>query len=279
MTKKFRPITPSQRELILEGREELTRKEGRRSTIAPHKSLLTAKQRKNGRNHHGHITCRHLGGGHKRFYRLIDFKRNKDVIPAKVASIEYDPNRTTYIALLHYADGEKRYMLAPQGLKLGSTISSGDEAPFEVGCCMKMKYMPLGSFIHNIEMYPGRGGQLIRSAGLSAQLMARANGYVTLKMPSGEVRMINEDCRATFGVLSNAERILRIEGKAGRSRWKGIRPTVRGTAMNPVDHPHGGGEGKHNGYIPQTPWALQTKGFRTRSKRKTLKWIVKDRRK
>jgi large subunit ribosomal protein L2 len=210
---------------------------------------------------------------------LIDFKRDKDAIPAKVASIEYDPNRTAYIALLNYADGEKRYILAPQGLKIGKKIQSGDDALFDVGCCMKMKYMPLGSFIHNIEMQPGCGGKLVRSAGLSAQLMARSNGYATLKMPSGEVRLVNEDCKATFGVLSNAERILRVEGKAGRSRWKGIRPTVRGTAMNPVDHPHGGGEGKHNGYIPQTPWAMQTKGFRTRCKRKTMKWIVKDRRK
>ncbi len=280
MTKKFRPTTPGQRELILTSNAELTRfGENNRATAKPEKSLLVKKVRTNGRNHHGHITCRHRGGGHKRFYRIIDFKRDKDAIPAKVASVEYDPNRTSHIALLNYADGEKRYILAPQGLKQGDAVSSGETAPFDVGCSMQLKHMPLGSVIHNIEMFPGRGGKLVRSAGLSAQLMARSAGYVTLKMPSGEVRLINEDCKATFGSLSNAERNLRVEGKAGRSRWKGIRPTVRGTAMNPVDHPHGGGEGKHNGYLPQTPWAMYTKGYRTRCKRKTNKWIVKDRRK
>lgn len=279
MTKKFRPVTPSQRELILTSNDELTRIEGSRATVEPEKALLRRKIRTNGRNHHGHITCRHRGGGHKRFYRVIDFKRCKENIAAKVASIEYDPNRTAHIALLNYADGEKRYILAPQGLKPGDVVSTSSEPPFDVGCCMKLKYMPLGSVVHNVEMYPGRGGQLVRSAGLSAQVMAKSGGYVTLKMPSGEVRLINEDCRATFGAVSNAERNLRIEGKAGRNRWKGIRPTVRGTAMNPVDHPHGGGEGKHNGYIPQTPWAMYTKGYRTRNKRKSTKWIIKDRRK
>lgn len=279
MTKKFRPVTPSQRELILTSNDELTRVEGTRATVKPEKSLLRSKMRTNGRNHHGHITCRHRGGGHKRFYRIIDFKRCKENIEARVASIEYDPNRTAHIALLNYADGEKRYILAPQGLKPGDVVSTSSEPPFDVGCCMKLKYMPLGSVVHNVEMYPGRGGQLVRSAGLSAQVMAKSGGYVTLKMPSGEVRLINEDCKATFGAVSNAERNLRIEGKAGRMRWKGIRPTVRGTAMNPVDHPHGGGEGKHNGYIPQTPWAMYTKGFRTRNKRKSTKLIIKDRRK
>lgn len=280
MLKKYRPVTPGQRELILSTNDELTRVgAAKRATVAPLKSLLVKKRKTNGRNHHGHVTCRHRGGGHKRFYRLIDFKRDKDVIPAKVASVEYDPNRTAHIALLHYADGEKRYIIAPQGLKAGDTVKSGQDAPFEVGCSMPMKFMPLGSVIHNIELHPGRGAKLIRSAGLSAQLMARSGGYITLKMPSGEVRMIHEDCRATFGAVSNAERNLRVEGKAGRMRWKGIRPTVRGTAMNPVDHPHGGGEGKHNGYLPQTPWAMYTKGFRTRSKKKTTKWIIKDRRK
>lgn len=280
MTKKFRPITPGQRFLVLESRDELTRLgPNKRATVKPEKSLLVKKRRNNGRNHHGHITCRHQGGGHKRFYRVIDFKRDKENIPAVVDSIQYDPNRTAHIALVHYVDGEKRYILAPQGLKKGDRIQTNDGPPFEPGCCMRMKFMPLGSFIHNVELYPGRGGKLVRSAGLSAQLMARANGYVTLKMPSGEVRMVNEDCRATLGVLSNAERNLRSEGKAGRVRWKGVRPTVRGTAMNPVDHPHGGGEGKHNGYLPQTPWAMYTKGFKTRKKSKSTKWIVKDRRK
>lgn len=277
MTKKFRPVTPSQRHLILTSNHELTR-EGRK-TISPHKPLLVRKSSTGGRNHHGHITCRHRGNGHKKFYRLIDFKRDKENIPAIVSSVEYDPNRSAHIALLNYVDGEKRYILAPQGLKAGDKVNTSEEPPFNVGCCMKLKFMPLGSVIHNIEMHPGRGGKLVRSAGLSAQLMARSGGYVTLKMPSGEVRIINEDCKATFGAVSNAERNLRMEGKAGRMRWKGIRPTVRGTAMNPVDHPHGGGEGKHNGYIPQTPWAKYTKGFRTRPKKKSNKWIVKDRRK
>ncbi len=278
MTKKFRPTTPSQRHLVLTSNHELTRVG--RATVKPEKSLMKRTTRTSGRNHHGHITCRHKGSAaHKKFIRLIDFTRDKENIHAKVASIEYDPNRSAHIALLHYADGEKRYIIAPQGLKQGDKVSTSDEAPFEVGCCMRMKAMPLGSVIHNIELYPGRGGKLVRSAGLSAQLMARSGGYVTLKMPSGEIRLINEDCRATFGSISNAERNLRSEGKAGRKRWMGIRPTVRGTAMNPVDHPHGGGEGKHNGYLPQTPWAMYTKGFRTRSKRKSNKWIVKDRRK
>ena len=279
MVKKYRPITPSLRKLVLPSNNELTRVGKTRATVKPHKSLLVGKRRTNGRNHHGHITCRHKGGGAKQFYRLIDFKRDKDEIEAKVASIEYDPNRSAHIALLNYVDGEKRYILAPEGLQVGTMVLSGENAPFKTGCSMPLKNMPLGSVIHNIEMYPGRGGKLVRSAGLSAQLLAKSNGYATLKMPSGEVRLIKDTCKATFGSLSNAEYALRVEGKAGRKRWLGIRPTVRGTAMNPVDHPHGGGEGKHNGYIPQTPWGLQTKGFRTRSKKKTNKWIVKDRRK
>jgi len=277
MTKKFRPTTPGQRWLVLPSNEQLTR-EGRQ-TVKPHKPLLQIKKRTNGRNHHGRITCRHRGGGHKRFYRVIDFKRDKEDIPAKVASIEYDPNRTAHIALLNYADGEKRYILAPEGLKAGDTIMTSDKPPFEVGYCMRLKAMPLGSTIHNIEMSPGKGGKLVRSAGLSAQLMARSNGYATIKMPSGEVRLIHENCRATFGSLSNSEQMHRSEGKAGRKRWLGFRPTIRGTAMNPVDHPHGGGEGRHNGYIPQTPWAMYTKGYRTRPKNKSNKLIVKRRKK
>ncbi|NGX58897.1 MAG: 50S ribosomal protein L2 [Chlamydiae bacterium] len=277
MMKKYRPTTAGQRWLVLPSNEELTR-EGKQ-TVKPHKPLLKIKKRINGRNHHGHITCRHRGGGHKRFYRAVDFKRDKEDVPAKVAAIEYDPNRTAHIALLNYADGEKRYILAPQGLKAGDTVMTGESSPFNVGCCMRLKSMPLGSEVHNIEMAPGRGGKLVRSAGLSAQLMARSGGYATVKMPSGEVRLVNENCRATFGSLSNSEYMLRIEGKAGRNRWLGFRPTVRGTAMNPVDHPHGGGEGKHNGYIPQTPWGMYTKGYRTRPKHKTNKWIVKRRKK
>ena len=279
MVRKFRPVTPGLRALVLPSNEQLTRVHGKRATVKPEKSLLKSKRRTNGRNHQGHITCRHRGGGAKRSYRLVDFKRDKDGIEAEVASIEYDPNRTAHIALLHYCDGEKRYILAPEGLKQGSRVVSGEKAPFKPGCSMALKDMPVGSVIHNIEMTPGRGAKLVRSAGLSAQLLARSSGYATIKMPSGEMRLINETCRATFGVLSNAEHSLRVEGKAGRNRWKGFRPTVRGTAMNPVDHPHGGGEGKHNGYIPQTPWAKQTKGMKTRSKRKTKQWIVKDRRK
>ncbi|PCI96074.1 50S ribosomal protein L2 [Candidatus Aerophobetes bacterium] len=279
MVKKFRPVTPGLRKLVLPSNEQLTKVAGKRATVKPEKSLLMPKRRTNGRNHHGHITCRHRGGGAKRFLRIVDFKRDKDGIEANVASVEYDPNRTAHIALLHYVDGEKRYILAPEGIKKGDVLSSGDKSPFKPGCCMCLKAMPLGSVIHNIEMYPGRGGVFVRSAGLSAQLLARSNGYATLKMPSGEVRMVKDTCKATFGVLSNSENFLRVEGKAGRNRWKGFRPTVRGTAMNPVDHPHGGGEGRHNGYVPQTPWAKQTKGMRTRSKRKSNKLIVKDRRK
>ncbi len=280
MLKKFRPITPGTRQLVLPLNEELTRiSEGKRAVVKPTKSLLLPKRRTNGRNNNGHITCRHKGGGHKRHYRIIDFKRDKENISAIVGSIEYDPNRSAYIALLNYADGEKRYILAPHGLKAGDKVQTSSEPPYSVGCCMKLKHMPLGSVIHNIEMHPGKGGKLVRSAGLSAQFMARSNGYATLRMPSGEVRLVHEECRATFGAVSNSEHNLRVEGKAGRMRWKGVRPTVRGTAMNPVDHPHGGGEGKHKGNIPQTPWAVYTRGLRTRSKKKSNKYIVKDRRK
>lgn len=279
MLKKYRPITPGTRQLILPAHEELTRQEGKRTVVKPEKSLLLPKIRTNGRNNNGHVTCRHKGGGHKRKLRVIDFKRDKENIPATVASIEYDPNRTAYIALLNYLDGEKRYILAPQGLKVGDRVQTSDQPPFKVGCCMKLRHMPLGSVVCNIEMIPGKGGKLVRSAGLSAQLMARSGGFATLRMPSGEVRMVSENCRATFGAVSNPENNLRVESKAGRMRWKGVRPTVRGTAMNPVDHPHGGGEGKHKGNIPQTPWAVCTRGLRTRSLRKSNKLIVKDRRK
>lgn len=280
MLKKYRPITPSTRQLVLPMNETLTRaNKNTRATVKPTKSLLLPKKRTNGRNNNGHITCRHKGGGHKRHYRIVDFKRDKENIPAKVASIEYDPNRSAYIALLNYVDGEKRYILAPQGLKQGDMVQTSEEPPFSVGTCMKMKFMPLGSTICCIELLPGKGAKLVRSAGLSAQLMARSGGYATLRMPSGEMRLVNENCRATFGAISNPEHNLRVEGKAGRMRWKGVRPTVRGTAMNPVDHPHGGGEGKHKGNIPQTPWALFTRGLRTRSRNKSNKFIVKDRRK
>lgn len=280
MLKKYRPITPGTRQLVLPANELLTRaKPGSRATVKPTKSLLASKKRISGRNNNGHITCRHKGGGHKRQYRIVDFKRDKENIPARVHSIQYDPNRSAYIALLNYVDGEKRYILAPHGLKAGDMVQTSQEPPFSIGCCMRLKHMPLGSTIHNIELIPEKGGKLVRSAGLSAQLMARSGGYATIRMPSGEVRNINENCRATFGAVSNSEHNLRVEGKAGRMRWKGVRPTVRGTAMNPVDHPHGGGEGKHKGNIPQTPWAVYTRGLRTRSQKKSNKFIVKDRRK
>lgn len=280
MFKKYRPITPGTRQLVLLTHEALTRvAPDKKATVAPTKSLLLPKRRSNGRNNNGHITCRHKGGGHKRHYRIIDFKRDKEKIPARVASIEYDPNRTAYIALLNYADGEKRYILAPHGLKVGDVVQTSDEPPFKVGCCMQLKHMPLGSVVNTIELIPGKGGKLVRSAGLSAQLMARSGGYATIRMPSGEVRMVLEECKATFGAVSNPGRNLRVEGKAGRMRWKGVRPTVRGTAMNPVDHPHGGGEGKHKGNTPQTPWGQYTKGLVTRSNKKSNKLVVKRRRK
>lgn len=280
MLKKFRPITPGTRFLVLSNNEQLTRVNGTRATVKPTKSLLVPKKRTGGRNNNGHITCRHRGGGSKKHYRLVDFKRDKLDIKAKVGSIEYDPNRNAFIALLNYADGEKRYIIAPEGLKAGDTVTSSDSHPlFTTGCCTRLKLMPIGAVVHNLELIPGKGARLVRSAGLSAQLMGRNNGFATIRLPSGEMRVISEECRATFGVVSNAEHNVRVEGKAGRTRWKGIRPTVRGTAMNPVDHPHGGGEGKHNGYIPQTPWAMQTKGFRTRHKRKVSnRFIIKDRR-
>ncbi len=280
MLRKYRPVTPGQRHLVLESRQELTREEGQRVSVQPEKSLLEIKRRGNGRNNTGRITCRHRGGGARKYYRLVDFKRDKDGIPARVASIEYDPNRSAYVALLFYVDGEKRYIIAPQGIKVGSVVESGAKAPFNVGCSMEMRLMPLGSTIHNIELSPGRGAKMVRSAGQSAQLMAKSDGMITLRLPSGEMRVVHENCRATFGSVSNPEHNLRSDGKAGRRRWMGIRPTVRGTAMNPVDHPHGGGEGKHNGYIPQTPWAMPTKGYRTRNKRKgSSRFIIKDRRK
>ena len=272
MARKFRPITPGQRMKVLPEFKELKPlKKG------SEKSLTLSKKRISGRNNYGRITCHHRGGGHKRKYRLVDFKRDKEEIKAKVASIEYDPNRSAFIALLHYVDGEKRYIIAPQGLKIGSFVMTTQSPPYNVGVCMRLKDMPVGSTVHNIEMHPGSGGKLVRSAGLSAQLLSRSDGYASIKMPSGEVRMINEDCRATFGVISNAEHNLRIEGKAGRNRWKGIRPTVRGAAMNPIDHPHGGGEGKSKGNHPMTPWAKITKGKRTRSLKKQNKWIIKGR--
>ncbi|MBI5345629.1 MAG: 50S ribosomal protein L2 [Chlamydiae bacterium] len=273
MTKQFRPITPSQRTLVLPSMPQLQPQKKK-----PLKALTLKRKRMSGRNHHGHITCRHKGGGHKKKLRLIDFRRDKENMIAKVASIEYDPNRSAHIALLNYVDGEKRYILAPQGLKVGDRVATTDQPIYKVGYCMKLKDMPIGSIIHNVELFPGRGAKMVRSAGLSAQVMAKGEGYVTIKMPSGEVRLVPEACKATFGVVSNPEHNLRVFGKAGRKRWMGIRPTVRGVAMNPVDHPHGGGEGKSKGNHPQTPWAQYTKGMRTRCKKKSRKMIIKTRR-
>lgn len=279
MLKKFNPTSAGSRQLILPMNETLTVQEGKtRKKVKPTKSLLLPKTRTCGRNNLGRITCRHKGGGHKRHYRIVDFIRDKEDIPAKVASIEYDPNRSAHIALLNYVDGEKRYILAPKGVTKGDVLKTTDKEDYAVGNCMRLKAMPVGSTIHNIEIIPGKGGKLIRSAGLSAQLMARSGGYATIRMPSGEMRLVNEDCRATFGAVSNSEHNLRSESKAGRNRWKGIRPTVRGIAMNPVDHPHGGGEGRGKGNIPQTPWAQYTRGMRTRRKNKSMKYMVKDRR-
>ncbi|WP_213358108.1 50S ribosomal protein L2 [Chlamydiifrater phoenicopteri] len=284
MFKKFKPVTPGSRQLVLPRFDELTKvgdleESASKKSLRPQKKLSVFIKKSGGRDNLGRITCRHRGGGHKRLYRIIDFKRNKDGVPAKVASVEYDPNRSAYIALLQYVDGEKRYIIAAKGMQRGDEVLSGEDSPYKVGCCMSLKKIPLGSSVHNIEMRPGGGGKLVRSAGLSAQVLAKSNGYVTLKMPSGEFRMLHEGCRATLGEVSNADHNLRNDGKAGRRRWQGVRPTVRGTAMNPVDHPHGGGEGRHNGYIPRTPWGKVTKGLKTRAKRKSNKWIVKDRRK
>ena len=246
---------------------------------SPEKSLLTKLTKKGGRNNRGRVTVRHQGGGHKRRYRLIDFKRDKDGTAAKVATVEYDPNRSARIALLHYLDGEKRYILAPDGLQVGTLLVSGDsEIDIKVGNAMPIKAIPVGTMIHNVELTPGKGGQLVRSAGVSAQLMAKEGKYALVRLPSGELRQILQSCRATIGQIGNSEHSKISAGKAGRSRWKGIRPTVRGVAMNPVDHPHGGGEGRTSGgRHPVTPWGFPTKGKKTRNNKKTDRFIVKRR--
>ena len=247
--KKYKPTTPGRRGMSSLTFEEIT-------TNKPEKSLVVPLKSKGGRNNNGRITTRHQGGGHKRSYRLIDFKRNKDGIPAKVATIEYDPNRSANIALLHYVDGEKRYILAPKGLTVGTTVVSGKDADIKVGNCLEMKDMPEGTFIHNVELKPGKGGQLARSAGCSAQILGIEEKYVTVRLSSGEVRKILANCRATVGVVGNEDHSLVNIGKAGRNRWKGIRPTVRGSVMNPNDHPHGGGEGRTpiGRKSPMSPW-------------------------
>lgn len=244
----------------------------------PQRSLVKSKSKTGGRNNKGRITTRHRGGGHKQLYRMIDFKRNKDGVPAKVERLEYDPNRTAHIALLLYADGERRYIIAPKGVKAGDTLQSGRDVAIRAGNCLPMNCMPVGSVIHNIEMKPGRGAQLVRSAGGSAQLVAREGSYVTLRMRSGEMRKILAECRATLGEVCNGEHNLRSLGKAGAARWRGRRPTVRGVAMNPVDHPHGGGEGRTSGgRHPVSPWGMPTKGYKTRRNKQTTKFIVRRR--
>ena len=269
--KRFKPITPGTRFKTVSSFEEIT-------ATVPEKSLLATINRKGGRNSYGRITVRHIGGGNRRKYRIIDFKRDKDNVPAKVATIEYDPNRTAYIALLNYADGEKRYILAPLGLNVGDKLVSGKDADIKIGNALPLEFIPVGTMIHNIELQPGKGGQIARSAGMAAQLMAKEGGMATLKMPSGEMRYVSIKCKATIGQVGNLDHEIIRVGKAGKTRHMGIRPTVRGAVMNPCDHPHGGGEGKapvgHAG--PLTPWGKPALGYKTRKKKnKTDKFILK----
>ncbi len=244
----------------------------------PHAALVESKKKTGGRNNNGHITTRHIGGGHKQLYRIVDFRRDKDGIPARVERIEYDPNRTAHIALVVYADGERRYILAPKNLNAGDQVQSGSDAPIKVGNTLPIRNIPVGVTLHNVELKPGRGGQIARSAGASVQLLGRDGQYAVLRLRSGEMRRIHADCRATLGEVSNSDHSLRSYGKAGANRWLGIRPTVRGMAMNPVDHPHGGGEGRNKGCHPVTPWGQPTKGYKTRNNKRTDKMIVRDRR-
>lgn len=272
--KKFRPITPSLRHMTVLKSDEITKQE-------PEKSLLATLKKNAGRNSRGCITVRHRGGGNKRKYRIIDFKRDKDQIPAKVAAIEYDPNRTANIALLHYADGEKRYILAPNGLKVGDVIFSGEGSDIKVGNCLKLKNMPVGTVIHNIELKEGKGGQMVRSAGVSAQLMAKEGKNALVRLPSGETRYVNINCKATIGQVGNLEHENVTIGKAGRKRHMGIRPTVRGSVMNPNDHPHGGGEGRSpiGRPSPVTPWGKPALGYKTRKKNKASNKMIVSKRK
>ncbi|MBI6874244.1 50S ribosomal protein L2 [Clostridium aciditolerans] len=271
--KSFRPTTPSRRQMTMSTFEEIT-------TNVPEKSLLVSKKRTGGRNAQGKITVRHIGGGAKQKYRLIDFKRNKDGIPAKVATVEYDPNRSAYIALVVYNDGEKRYIIAPVGLKVGDVVVSGADSDIKVGNCLPIKNIPVGTVIHNIELQAGKGGQLVRSAGSSAQLMAKEGDYATLRLPSGEMRYVRIECRATIGTVSNLTHEIVNIGKAGRKRHMGVRPTVRGSVMNPCDHPHGGGEGRSPiGHAsPMTPWGKPALGYKTRKHKKySDRFIIKRR--
>jgi large subunit ribosomal protein L2 len=269
--KRYRPTSAGQRFITTIDTKDLTKKR-------PEKSLIEVKKKHSGRNNNGHITVRHKGGGTRRQYRIIDFKRQKDAIPAKVAAIEYDPNRSARIALLNYKDGEKRYILAPVGLEIGQVVESGEGADIKTGNCLPIKNIPLGTVIHNIELRPGEGGKLVRSAGSSAQLMAKEGDYAQVRMPSGEVRKIAMVCRATIGQLGNLDHENVVIGKAGRIRHMGKRPSVRGIAMNPVDHPHGGGEARStSGRPPTTPWGQMTMGKKTRRNKRTTKMIVRKR--
>ena len=271
--KSLKPTTPGQRGTVLVSKSELWKG-------SPFKNLVKAYKSTGGRNNQGRITSRRMGGGVKRRYRVIDFKRNKFDIPARVATIEYDPNRTAYIALLHYLDGEKRYILSPEGLKVGMDVVSGEKSPINVGNTLPLTNIPLGTLIHNIELNPGQGGVFVRSAGSHAQLMAKDGKYVTIKLSSGEIRQILMTCLATIGTVSNSLNQLQVSGKAGRSRWKGRRPRVRSTVMNPVDHPMGGGEGKHSGGIPRSKHGIPAKGYKTRKKKKLSdKYIITRRKK
>ncbi|MBI3188332.1 MAG: 50S ribosomal protein L2 [Gammaproteobacteria bacterium] len=270
---KTKPTSPGRRFLLKVVNESLHKGE-------PLQSLVESKNKSGGRNNNGHITTRHIGGGHKQKYRLIDFKRNKDGISAVVERLEYDPNRSAHIALLKYADGERRYIIAPKGVAAGDVVSSGTNVAIKSGNCMPLRNIPVGSQIHCIEMKQGKGAQLIRSAGASAQLVAREGIYATVRLRSGETRKIHLDCRATIGEVGNSEHNLRSIGKAGAQRWRGIRPTVRGVVMNPVDHPHGGGEGRTSGgRHPVTPWGVPTKGYKTRGNKRTDNMIVRRRKK
>ncbi|MGB9668175.1 MAG: 50S ribosomal protein L2 [Thermosulfidibacteraceae bacterium] len=270
--KRFKPTSPGIRHMTVSTFEEITKDE-------PEKSLIVPLKRSAGRNNQGRITVRFKGGGHKRRYRIIDFRRDKWGVPGKVAAIEYDPNRSARIALIHYADGEKRYILWPEGLKVGDTVMAGPDAEIKVGNALPIKYIPVGTFVHNVELIPGKGGQIARSAGTYAQIMAKEGDYAHVRLPSGEIRLIHVNCMATIGQVGNIDHENIVIGKAGRNRWLGWRPHVRGTAMNPVDHPHGGGEGRTKGRHPKSPWGWCTKGMKTRKPRKISDAFIIQRRK
>ncbi len=267
----YNPTSPGRRTVVRTTRDHLHKG-------APYAPLTARKNKTGGRNAHGHLTTRHIGGGSRQHYRVVDFKRNKDGIPARVERLEYDPNRSAHLALLLYADGERRYIIAPKGLAVGDAVHSGVDAPIKPGNCLPLRNIPIGSTIHCVEMMPGKGAQLARSAGVGIQLVAREGAYATLRLRSGETRRVLIECRASVGEVGNAEHLLQSYGKAGASRWRGVRPTVRGVAMNPIDHPHGGGEGRTSGgRHPVSPWGTPTKGYKTRNNKRTQGAIVRRR--